>query len=181
MRSTADVYNKLLQGKQESWKALGVRDSTIKLLQDRLENTVSIHWATLALKSWLYYREPSWEAVESREEKVCFGKDIEKDHNNVNDLYVIEKIVRNANEGSLQQYVVQWYGCSNADDTPEPLYHIPQWFVRHLLVSMQQTPEAKYSLRSFTDGAWREPVHKPKTASIQYRSVFSQTLNHTLR
>lgn len=102
---------------------VGVGKRTLQTIQYGLENAASLHCARLAHTNRRYC---DWENSESttmpKENSINGGKE---NH----DLYAVDKIIRHTDKGSSIKYFVRWYGYSKADDTAEPLYHIPQHFI----------------------------------------------------
>lgn len=108
----------------------GVNDNALQILKDGLENTVSIHRATLSPISRHQYDDDSADKKEhSGAEEPSSNTKTDEQRGGDNNTYAVERIVRHVGSGSHVRYVVQWYGYSKADDTTEPLHHIPQHFI----------------------------------------------------
>lgn len=104
---------------------VSVKDETLKILYDGWDNKVSIHRDKLAPKSKGYSNESNGEKEGSTEKARCFEEDVEEVHETIDDLNVVDKIVRHVHLGPRLKYVVQWYGYSKADDTAKLSDHVP--------------------------------------------------------
>lgn len=74
--STAEGYNQLFAKTQRPYKVKVAKDNIPQILQDRLENTVCIHRATLAPISERYWELPTEEKDKNRSEKEPRSKKV---------------------------------------------------------------------------------------------------------
>lgn len=91
---------------------MGESKNTLRILQDVLETTVSIHQATSAPNSKSYCDEPDVEEQQdeqsSTEEEPCSKMDPEETHNNADNLYVVDKSGRHVGSRPWLRYVMSW-------------------------------------------------------------------------
>lgn len=74
-KSATERYNRLLPKKLGPYNVLGVNENTLHILQDGLDNTVSIHRATLPPPSGRHCERPNREEEASAENESSFKKD----------------------------------------------------------------------------------------------------------
>lgn len=115
------------------YEIMGVNDNTVRIVQDGLENTVSVYRATLAPSSRRYcdraYREQQRKENSSAGEKSCLEINMEESHHKADSLYVVDQIVRHIGYRTQLKYVVRWYGYTKADDITKPLHHTSRCFI----------------------------------------------------
>lgn len=94
--SAAEGYSKLLPTKQGPYRVVGVKDSTLQILQNELENTICIHRATFTSTSRHYCDGPKGKEQGSTEKEPCSKNDLEEVHQNDDNLLMVEEIVQHA-------------------------------------------------------------------------------------
>lgn len=127
--SAARGYNKPLQKKQGPHRVVGVSDITLRILQDGLKNTVSIHRATMTPNVRFNCNRTNGEDQSSSEDEARFRTDTAESHKNADNLCVVDKTVQQAGSGPRPKYVELSYRYSKADDITKWPYHIPQHFI----------------------------------------------------
>lgn len=93
-------YSKLLPCKQGLFEIIGVDENTLHIVQDGLENTISIHRATLRTTASRYCDdEPAGKEEGSSEEEPRLDRESDKNHKENDNIYIVDKIVRHIDSG----------------------------------------------------------------------------------
>lgn len=99
----------LLMRNKGLYKVVVINDTTLRMLQDVLKSTFSIHRATLASNSKRYCNRLDADQKDLTREESRSETDPEESRQNAEDLYVLDKIVRHLGWGSQLKYVLKWY------------------------------------------------------------------------
>lgn len=92
-KSAAKGYSKMQPRKQRPHRVTGVQENTVQILQDGLEDTISINRTTLARDSRTYWYGRNGKEEGSTQEEPFSEKASIEAHQNADDLYVVEKTV----------------------------------------------------------------------------------------
>lgn len=139
----------MLLTKNRPYKVVGIQDTTLPILQGKLENSVSIHWAELALSSRKYCKKLVGEDVEgSTEEELRSEKNSEENHQNFKDMYFVENVVWPVGSGFRLKYEVRLHGHSKEDNIAESS-HYKLAFHWHVLAQPRQAEKAKSSFGNY--------------------------------
>lgn len=130
---------------------IGTNDTTLKILQDRLEDTISTHQAVLSFNSRCLCDDDRTDKKEHCGAEEYYSDRETDDHRGKTDrIYVVDKILGHIGSGPRLQYVPRWYGYSKADDTAGRHHRIPQQFIdvywRH-----RNKREKKNAIRGFRE------------------------------
>lgn len=103
-------YNILLPRKQRPKKLIRWNDTILQILQDGLENPVSIRQATLSLISRRYFEEVEG-IMEQEPRSEIDSKESLKDNDNRRDnVCVVNKTVHLSGSETRLRYVLRWNG-----------------------------------------------------------------------
>lgn len=106
---------------------------TLTVDEERMRSAVSNDKARLAPSAKMQSAIPNYtpnEPVEKRDNKADAGRGQPRADEVTKTLreYAVDCVVCHG-EGDKVRYIVRWYGHSIADDTVEPLEHIPEYFI----------------------------------------------------
>lgn len=83
------------------YKVVGCNDETLNIMQDRLENTASIHTTTLISSSRRHCDNSlAGKSNDSNEEVLRVNRDSEEDLDDDDHTYIVDKIVRHSGSRS---------------------------------------------------------------------------------
>lgn len=120
-----DLYSKLMPHKTGPFKVDEVSPPTITVEEDGIQNTVSIHLATVVpstileqrqLEYTLYRPVDNQDYIIDEEARQTSSEEIA----NTFFEYSVDGIVFHVREGDIGRYVGCWYGYTPAKDTVEP-------------------------------------------------------------
>lgn len=105
---------------------IGVNDSTLEILQDRLENTITILRVILRHTSRRHYDDNPADRTEYYiEEEPYSERETEGNWREGDNTYLVGKIVQHVGSGFRLRNVLQKYGYSKAGNTAKPQPHSP--------------------------------------------------------
>lgn len=100
----------------DQYKFVTVCDSTLTILDDRIEDTICTDRTTKALR----FQERSATNGDTLHTTELSQTLLNKTDSNYNDQSVVDKVIREVTENGDSEYVGRWYRYSSQGDTVDP-------------------------------------------------------------